>query len=391
MQNLNLDSEASIAARARQNREALQIGALQTITRIERRKDEIAAIDARFAAAVRERKPDPFTRAYKVASLDRLNANWPLTHISINRELRQSLRNIRNRIRILAQNDDYIKRYLELEMNNGPGWEGYTPLLSMSDWDPTSDDPVPPRDLKILKEIEDAWKEWCRTENCSVSGKMSHTDQARLFRRTRKRDGEVLVRKVIADNAFGFALQFIDVAWLDEYYNEALPNGNRIIMSVEMDQYGKPLAYWLTMPPSEYLFGGRPQGTPFRQRVEASQFIHAFVVLDGDDQARGVPEPHTAALTLKVLDEFDYADLVGSYVEQCQLPYLVPPKDEDEDAGPSQSTATDANGLQIAQPIERQVEPAIQTILPPGWDVKSFTPRRRRYGQSLFLFRQRFI
>ena len=377
MEVLKIDHDSAANNRARQNRQALQAGALQAVTRYERRQDAIAAIDSRFVAAQREHQANAHTRAYKVASLDRLSANWPVTHISINRELRQSLRAMRNRIRILAQNDDYIKRFLDLEMNNGPGWEGYTPLLSMSDWDPTSDDPLPGRDLKILKMVEDAWKEWCRSEHCSISGKMSHVDQARLFRRTRKRDGEVLVRRVIADNPFGYALQFIDVAWLDEYYNEVLPNGNRVIMSVEMDQFGKPLAYWLTMPASEYLFSARPAGAPFRERVEASRFIHAFIVLDGDDQARGVPEPHTAALTLKVLDEFDYADLVGSYVEQCQLPYLVPPSNADLESvikGAVSAGSQDPTAPQIPHPIERQVEPAIQTILPPGWDVKNFTP-----------------
>lgn len=330
-----------------------------------------ASIWTRARAAFRVLRNDvgtALTRAYKIAQFDRLNANWPTTSISINRELRQSLRYMRDRIRILAQNDDYIKRYLSLEMNNIVGWEGFTLQLSMSDWDAGSVEPVPARDAQILREVKAAWAEWCHKENCSASGKMSHVDQTRLAVRSVKRDGEVLIRRVVGDNPFAFTLKFIDVAWLDEFYNEQLPNGNRVIMSVEVDRNDRPVAYWLTQPPSEYMFSGRPTGAPFRERVDAKDFIHFFYVLDDDTQVRGVPQPHTAALTLKVLDDYEYAELVGVYAEQCQLPYLVPPADTDE----ADLTVTSPEG--IPQPIERQVEPAIQTILPPGWDVKSFTP-----------------
>lgn len=310
-------------------------------------------------------------RAYKVAAIDRLTSNWPVNSISANRELRVSLRSMRNRIRILAQNDDFIKKYLSMVANNVAGPKGFTLLLSMSDagLDPERD----LRDEAILKTVKAAFEEWSHKENASISGKLSWVDQQRLFCRTLKRDGEVLVRMVAADNPFGFALKFIDVAWLDELYNLTLPNGgNRILMSVEVDQNDRPVAYWLTMPFSEYLFSARPPGVPFRQRVPAGEFIHAFVVLEDDSQARGIPNPHTAALSLKVLDDYEYAELTGAYVDACNLPYLIPPDGDEEFGGDNQ--ITDGNGKQIPRPIEQQVEPGIQKVLPPGWDVKTFLP-----------------
>jgi len=322
------------------------------------------------------------TRAYKVAQLDRLTANWPTTPISVNRELRQDLRAIRNRIRILAQNDDFIKKYLSMSASNIAGWNGFKLQLSMSDWidGEASGEAQKIHDEQILKEVKAAFEEWSHMECASASGKLSWVDQQRLFPRTIKRDGEVLVRKMVGDNAFAFTLKFIDVAWLDETYNMSLPNGNRIIMSVEVDKNDRPVAYWLTMPSSEYLWNAKPPNAPFRQRVPASEFIHAFYVLNDDSQARGEPPAHTAAMSLRVLDDYEYAELTGSYVDACNLPYLVPPKDEED----SYPTDKGTEGEVIPQPVEEQVEPAIQKILPAGWDVKAFTPGHPNANYAAF-------
>ena len=60
---------------------------------------------------------------------------------------------------------------------------------------------------------------------------------------TMARDGEFLCRFIDANNPFGFALKFYDVAYLDETYNEVLKSGNRIVMSVEVNAYDRPVAY----------------------------------------------------------------------------------------------------------------------------------------------------
>jgi lambda family phage portal protein len=315
-------------------------------------------------------------RAFAMAQHNRLTANWSAFPIAPNRELRAQLRAVRNRSRNLGQNDDYIKRYLSLRENNIPGPNGFTFMVSL---EPLSDDPSEEQqkhDAAIVKEIERAFEEWSHAENASASGKLSFVDQQRLLQRQMDRDGEALIRRIIgANNPFRYTLKFIDVAWLDEFYNGVNPNtGNRIIMSVEVDDDDRPVGYWLTMPAAEYLYAStRFSRERHRQFVPAGEMVHAFVCKDDESQARGYPETHTAGMTLKVLDEAFFAELVNAHIAACNLPYLIPPKGEEEQL-PDPNDLEAQGPEKIKRPVEQDVQPGVQQILPPGWDVKTFMP-----------------
>lgn len=316
-------------------------------------------------------------RAYAMAQHNRHTANWSAFPVAANRELRTQLRTMRNRSRALAQNDDYVSGYLSLRENNIPGPTGFTLMVSL---EPRSDDPSEAEqkhDAAIVKVIESAFTEWSHAENASASGKLSFVDQQRLVQRCTDRDGEVLIhRRKGANNPFRYTLKFIDVAWLDEFYNTTNPNtGNRIIMSVEVDDDDRPVGYWLTMPAAEYLYSSiRMVRERRRQFVPASEIIHAFVCKEDESQARGVPATHTAGMALKVLDEADLAELINAHVIACNLPYLIPPEGDDENLPNPEAGDGDPANKPIPRPVEQQVEPGIQRILPAGWDVKEFKP-----------------
>jgi lambda family phage portal protein len=151
--------------------------------------------------------------------------------------------------------------------------------------------------------------------------------------------------------------------------------GNRIIMSVEVDDNDRPAAYWLTQPPAEWLYGStRYNRIAYRQRVPASEMIHAFLCNEDESQARGATWLHTAGMTLKFLGEGENAELVNAFVIACNLPYLIPPEGEDEPLPNSAGGDGDPANKPIPRPVEQQVEPGVQRILPPGWDVKEFKP-----------------
>ena len=74
------------------------------------------------------------------------------------------------------------------------------------------------------------------------------------------RDGEVFIKKLSGkrykDN---FSLQLIEADMVDEKKNEVLQNGNQIRMGVELDQYHKPVAYWiLTSHPGDRHYNKTP-------------------------------------------------------------------------------------------------------------------------------------
>lgn len=313
-------------------------------------------------------------RAFAMAQHNRLTRNWPAFPIAINREMRTQLRTMRNRSRNLAQNDDYIARYLHLRENNIPGPTGFTLQVSL---EPVSDDPPEAQikhDAEVVRIIERAFAEWAHIENASASGKLSFVDQQRLLCRQLDRDGESLInRRVGAANKFHYTLKIIDVAWLDEFHNGVNPaTGNRIIMGVEVDDDDRPVTYWLTMPTTEYLYGStRMTRERRRQPVPASEMLHVFVCKDDESQVRGYPETHTAGLTLRVLDEADFAELTNAHIAACNLPYLSPPDDEDDEEINLSAEERAANRA-IPRPIEQEVQPGIQKILPPGWKVQDF-------------------
>ncbi len=310
-------------------------------------------------------------RAFAMAQHNRLTRNWPAFPIAINRELRMQLRTARNRSRNLGQNDDYIVRYLEVRRNNIPGPTGFTLQVSL---DPISDDPPEEQikhDAEVVRIIERGFSDWAHMENASASGKLSFVDQQRLVCTQVDRDGESLIhRRVGAANKFRYTLRIIDVAWLDEFYNAINPaTGNRIIMSVEVDDDDRPVGYWLTMPSTEFIYGSaRMMRDRRRQFVPASEMIHAFVCKDDESQVRGYPETHTAGLTLKVLDEADFAELVKAHVSACKVVYLRPPDDEEE------QVSTSADGDQpkkpIPPPVTQEIQPGMQIVVPAGWEMQ---------------------
>jgi lambda family phage portal protein len=313
-------------------------------------------------------------RAFAMAQHNRLTRNWSAFPIAINRELRTQLRTARNRSRNLGQNDDYIKRYLSLRENNIPGPTGFTLQVSL---EPISDDPPEAQvnhDAEVVRIIERGFSEWAHMENASASGKLSFVDQQRLVCRQVDRDGESLIhRRTGAANKFRYTLKIIDVAWLDEFYNVVnTATGNRIIMSVEVDDDDRPVGYWLTMPPAEYLYGStRMTRERYRQFVPASEMIHAFVCKDDESQARGYPETHTAGLTLKVLDEADFAELVKAHVTACNMGILTPPDDEEEQVNPT-ADESDPNKKPIPRPVNQEVQPGTLMVAPAGWKLEQF-------------------
>jgi lambda family phage portal protein len=300
------------------------------------------------------------SRSYRAAKIDRLTVDWSAVATSANYDLRIGLRILRARSRNLAKNNDYVKRFLSMVRSNvvGPHGIKLQSRAANSNGELTA---------PLNRRIEEAWEEWIEPENASASTKLGFRDQLLLAVNSMARDGEFLIREIVADNEFGYALQFYDVNWLDENFNELLSNGNRVIMSVEVNKYGKPVAYWFTPPRYAHLF---PENTPVEQRtrIPAEEVIHKFLIFEDEQQTRGCPWTHTAMFRLNTHGNYEEAELVAARVGASKLDYLVPPKDEDDFADDDDDfEAEDAGKIDLPQTME----PGVIEVLPPGYDVKS--------------------
>jgi lambda family phage portal protein len=291
-------------------------------------------------------------RSYQAAAINRLSRDWPTITRSQKTEAWRSLRILRARVRHLAHNNDYFKKFLSTVRNNVAGPTGI-------------------RLRHDVDAIQTAWKLWTNSENASVNRQASWVGILRRFATILARDGEVMVRLVIADNPFGFALKFIDVNWLDELFNELRPNGNRVIMSVELDAEDIPVAYWLTPPMDEFTLPGmRPQHS--RTRVPADQIIHRFLPDDenvGDDtQTRGIPWAHTAMTRLHQTGALEEAAIVAARAGASKMGFFIPPAESDLDGDPEEDPEN-AEKIQIDH-----FQPGTFWELPPGYDYKTHDP-----------------
>jgi lambda family phage portal protein len=313
-------------------------------------------------------------RTYQAALTTRLTSDWSTSQTSANAELRRSLRALRARSRVLARNKGVMKKFLSMVVSNVVGAQGISLRVS---FDPHGNS-TPERDAELAAKIEAAFAEWSRPENASSSGKLSWINQQALAMRTMARDGEFLCREVTnANNPFGYALNFRDVAWLDETYNSIQPNQNRVLMSVEVNDYDRPVQYWLTRPASDYLYPEFDPAFRYRTPVPASEIIHKFLVTEDELQTRGVPWAHAAMEDIHVAGGHVDAELYASRAGACITDYLKPPKDEDDQGG-------DDGTEGFEQGTVRDLESGVAQVLPPGWDVQSNDPKHPNTNFAAF-------
>lgn len=249
-------------------------------------------------------KPVAQKRSFNSAQVSNLTASWTTTPKPIDVDIRNGLRKLRARARHEAQNNDYVRRFLSLVKTNVVGHTGI--ILK-----PRVIDAKGKADVLATDAIKDGWKEWGKQGVSDVTGKFSWKALQRLFIETLSRDGEVLVRKIRGwkGNKFRFALQFLDPELLDVDHNHDLKNGNVIRMGVELNEWRKPVAYYLLttkQTADDYQFGGRRY-----TRIPADEIYHEFLP-EWVWQTRGIPSVSAGLMRLNMLAGYEEAELVAS-------------------------------------------------------------------------------
>ena len=278
----------------------------------------------------------PGQRSFKGANVSRLTSDWLSPTTTGDEEIRGSLVRLRGRCRELERNNDYVRRYLDGMENNVLGAQGVGLQMKVMD-QPNS----PDRYANFA--IEQAWSLWGKAANCTPTGKMTWRDLQRLALRSCIRDGDVLIRIIRGyKNPFGFSLQLIEADRLDNEHNLKLKNGNRIRMGVEVDQFGKPVAYHIldNHPGDNYSASYQR-----RQRIPANEIIHVFNQ-ERVSQTRGVPWMVSAMTRLQQLAGYEEAEVVAARVSSCKMGWLM----KENSDGYTGEEDTDYNLLMEAEP-----------------------------------------
>lgn len=309
-------------------------------------------------------------KRYDGAVSDRHTADWLTSQSTADAELMEGLPALMERGQDLERNNPYIERYLaELEANV-LGHGGMT--LQMQCKKP---DGMP--DASDNKLIEDEWFEFNKVRNFDVTGEISGHEADRLTLRGAARDGNSFIRiHRNWPNRWGIALQLLESTWLDIRYSCELPNGNRVVMGVELDRYNKKVAYhFVGARPGERLYASSALHRD-RVRVPAEEIIHAYR-RKRVDQTVGEPWFTSVIDTLRNIDKYEEAEVLAARAEACKGGHYV--SDLVSDTLPLDALPDPTKGGYV-----QDLSPGQATALPFGVRFEPYNPTHPNGNHSAF-------
>ena len=298
-------------------------------------------------------------RSFNAAEVSRLLKPWVWDGGFSNADISTALALIRARSRDMAKNSEHYLRWLNLFVANVVG-DGFK--LKPVPGRMTNDEKI---DTKAAAFISYHWWKWAGDPNLTdVTGRKSFAAICRLCAENWARDGEafVLIDRA-AQNNYGFSLRVVRPDAIDETMNRGFGT-TAIRNGVEVDRRTlRPVAYYFRAdredPAASYV-ANRPVVC-----VPAEDVLHLFTQHD-ETQTRGIPLGHAVLKKLKMLDEYNFAELVAARDEANTTGIYSAPLGRDSELG--EYDETDAAALTMPS------EPGTKIMLEPGWDYKTVTP-----------------
>jgi lambda family phage portal protein len=280
---------------------------------------------------------------------------------SADAELESSLPQLRARSRQLMRDAPYAKRARTIVVNNvvgaGVGLQGQVKTTRNE------------LNARVNDGIEAAWNDWACAEYCHTGGALHFADLERTAMSEVFTAGEVLIRlhpRAFGDSSVPLALEIIEAERLAENYASTVASaapGNEMRMGVEVDEFQRPVAYWIR----ERHPGDRARGTAQTDRlvrVPADQIIHLRIV-DRWPQTRGEPWLHAVLQKLNNMDQYTDSELVAARMASNYFATIESPE-ADPLPGEKQADGTK----------ELNLEPGVIDQLSPGDTLHFHTPNR---------------
>lgn len=241
-------------------------------------------------------------KSYDAGGYDRLNANWRTINQSAELTDRYSRDNVRARARDLERNSDMMNSLVGAYKRNIVGG-GYTLQAR------TSDD-------ELNKQIEKAWKKWCKKQNCDVTGTQSFNQIIRMAVKRKKVDGGILIVKRYTKDAFlPFQLQTFEVDELDG--SQVVPKNsvNKVIGGIEYTPFNKPVGYFIR----QYSLDGYSMLDPIY--IPAKDVIFYFTK-NRPSQLREMSDVSPTITRIRDMNEFMVAVSVKERIAACLAVFI---------------------------------------------------------------------
>lgn len=281
-------------------------------------------------------------REYAAAMGGRLTSDWMASGTSQDSELYSSLATLRNRSRQMIRDNPHAANLRRIIQDNVVG-TGIGLQCQVLKADGTSDD-------TLNNKIEEAWRRWSEKETCHTAGQLCLSDLLRLVIGGVFQDGEAFIRKV--PMAFGggeipLALEIIEPdLLLDQGVSAYRALGNTVRLGVEVDEWNRPVAYWMRdSHPGDLSFAASSVTGANLRRIPASEIEHLYLI-ERWPQTRGTPWMHSVLRRMRDMGGYTESELVAARASANVLGFIersdiTPEEMEDDPRKRDQTIATE--------------------------------------------------
>jgi len=238
-------------------------------------------------------------RYYEAARQDRLN---PVQTIAGTAEQIQGADRVRLRslARWLEDNSDIAEAVLGAIERNvvGTGIIPQARIKKGKDYDDV-----------LNNKLEEHWKEFAA--NCDMAGLSNFYELQRIALRREQVDGEAFFKiNYLPNTEMPLKLQGIEADQLADYLFRVPGSKNYLVSGVEVDEYYRPLAYWINKIAPDGMSNMDPE------RVPADQIIHLFL-RNRFTQVRGISQLARVMTRMRETGEYMDAELVKRQIAAC--------------------------------------------------------------------------
>ena len=328
--------------------------------------DSIVAKFSPKAAYEREayRRAYDWLRNYDAGNYDRPNQNWRVSNQSAELTDRYSRMEVLARARDLERNSDIMNSVIGVFERNIIGG-GFSLQAQTEEPD-------------LNKDIEKAWKKWCKKRNCDVTGTQSLNQMLRMAVHRKKVDGGILfVKRYTSDGFVPFKLQMVEVDELDGDTMTPHFKGNKVIGGIEFNKWNKPVGYFI----KQYDLEGMSINDPVWIKADDVIFYYSK---KRPSQIREMSDMAPTITRVRDVNEFMMAVSVKQRIEACLSVFIkksIPTTGIGRSgAGAVEKTSYDGKMLSPGMIKELNAGDEVQVVNPAGQaaDATSFTKLQQR-------------
>lgn len=290
-------------------------------------------------------------RAYEAGEVTRFNDGWiPINEDTENTDKTQRDL-IKARARYLERNSDIAGAAVGGIVRNVVG-TGIKPQARTGD-------------EALNRRIETLWREWTAAENCDITGQQTFEELQAMLLRRKIVDGEILIKKVVARKGrHPLKLQVIKSDLLSSFMIYAPKTNNVIRSGVELDDYLRPLAYWIDRKSPDGYVEYNPG------RVPAAQVIHLWS-RSQPDQIRGISDLAPIIKRLKDTQDYLDAETLTARIAACFSVFVTTQTGAPNMPGRVGVNRGDPEGKRL-----KSIRPGMVNYLAPGESIETANPSR---------------